>query len=258
MIKLTDELIMAYVDGELEEKQADEIRKAIEKNPEALKRVKIFSDSAAMLKGIYDAPINEAVPERLIKTVKNNQTDKMISRIRDFLNSFLRIQSWPAAYGMSLFLALLFGIGGGDLTFNMISLKSDSYTMMLTGKEFGQGLETTISGQSFTLADHAIKVTPVATFQNKARRYCRQYEVLTSQNKQNNFSQGIACRNQSGKWQTCVYITSIPFETSTIEQNTNYIPAGMNELIDDITDRLMTSPPMTRKQEAELISKGWN
>jgi len=62
----------------------------------------------------------------------------------------------------------------------------------------------------------------------------------------------------SGKWQTCVYITSSPFNTSLPGASTDYIPAGIDELFDDINDRLMTSPPMTREQEAELISNAWN
>jgi hypothetical protein len=258
MAKLTDEILMAYVDGELEDKQADDIRKAIETDLEALKRVEIFRDSSAMLQGVYDAPLQETVPKRLIDTVMSFKADKPAPGLLERVVAFLRMPpSWKPAYAIVASVALLIGAGAGYLATNITQPDRKHYSMILNGGDFNRGLETTASGHFFAIEDREIQVMPVATFLDKSNRYCRQYDVVTRQDENMRISQGIACRNKSGKWLTMVSINSHPSDPLPTDTNSGYIPAGEDDLIDIIFSRIMTSPPMALERESELIDRAW-
>lgn len=249
---------MAYVDGELEGHLADDIRKAIEADPEVLKRVEIFRESAAVLQGVYDAPLQEPVPERLIKTVMDSNTDTSSSGLLKFISIFFPMpSSWKFAYATVASLALLIGIGIGYLSTNTIPPKGNLYSLIINGRDFSQGLDTTISGKSFETADNTIKVTPISTFMDKAHHYCRQYEAVSLRNQKGSLLWGIACRDKTGNWHTTVLISPPSSADLQVGTNKGYIRASANDLIDTITSSLMATPPMTLEQEAKLIKKAW-
>jgi len=258
MVELTDELIMAYVDGELEKELARQVREAIGEHPELLRRAQMFRDSANMLQGIYDAPLHEAIPERLIESVKNSQQRNPGLRVRNFLTSFLRIPAWQPAHGVAFILILLFGAAMGYLGSGMISPRNGSFPIMLTSEGFSQGLERTASGRTFSLDGHSIQVTPIATFLDKSGRYCRQYEIMSRKDGRINFAQGVAFRNQSGRWQMWIYVASgSPGGSIKTESNT-YVPAGgRDNSFNQMIDQIMASRPLTPQQEKKIIREGW-
>ncbi|MBC2744846.1 MAG: hypothetical protein HGJ93_17890 [Desulfosarcina sp.] len=257
MTKLTDEILMAYADGELEDKQADDIRKAIETDSEALKRVEMFRDSATMLQGVYDAPLQETVPERLIETVMSFKADKPAPGLIERVVAFLRMPpSWKSAYAIAS-VTLLIGAGMGYFATHITQPDRKHTSMILNGGDFSLGLETTASGQFFTIKDRGIQLMPVATFLDKSNRYCRQYDVVTGQDKNVRISQGIACRNQSGKWLTMITINSHPSDPLPADTNSGYIPAGDDDFVDIIFSQIMASPPITLERESELIDQAW-
>ncbi len=258
MTKLTDEILMAYVDGELEDKQAGEIREAIKTDPEVLKRVDIFRDSSAMLQDIYDAPLKEAVPNRLVKTVMNFKTDKPSPGLLERVAAFFRMPpSWKPAYVLTAAVALLIGTAAGYLAANIPQSDQKHYAVTLNGGDFSRGMETTASGQFFAVGDRGIQVMPVATFRDKSNRYCRQYEVVAGQDKNTLIAQGIAYRDKSGKWLTMITINSHPSDSLSADTNSGYIPAGEDDFADIIFSRIMASPPMGLERESELIDHAW-
>ncbi len=255
MKQLTDERIMAYVDGELTPAETEEIRDAVQKDPEALKRAEMFKESAAMLQGVYDAPLNQTIPERLINIVRQNRSDKTGGRVVDFLTSLFRWPQWSPAYGMALTITLILGISAGYLASRWTLLPPTPNTALFVGQDFSRGLETTISGQIFTLADGTIKITPIATFQDPTNRYCRQYEV-TAIDSENDFSRGIACRAPSGQWLAIVHLMAPPADQRA-GNSADYVPAGRDDVFDHILEKTMAAPPLTLEQEAALIDHAW-
>ncbi|RTZ96133.1 MAG: hypothetical protein DSY90_11495 [Deltaproteobacteria bacterium] len=261
MEPLTDERIMAYVDGELTPEEAAEVRALIQNNPEALKQVDIFSHSAAMLQGVYDAPLTDAIPDRLIDTVQNYQPDappkKITARIWNFLESGLHWPRWSPGYGLALSAALLLGISAGYLAARRVSPPGRIDTTLFSGEKFSQGLETTRSGQMFSLADGTIHITPVATFKDRAHQYCRQYEIISDESEKHGFSQGIACRTASGQWRAFIQMAAAPDQLPS-RANTDYVPAGHDDdLFETVLEKTMATPPLTLDQESALIEHAW-
>lgn len=257
MTKLTDEILMAYVDGELDEKETNDVSKAIEADPKVQKRIEIFTDSAAMLQGVYDAPLHEAVPKRLLKAIGDSESGKPPRKLFDRIADFLRMPAWQPAYALMASFVLLIGIGAGYLASEIINPNKAFSPVALNSEKFSRGLETTASGQTFNIADRALQVTPVSTFLDKSQRYCRQYEqVIIGQNGEKSLSHGIACRDASGNWHTMIYIA--PHSAGKSPANsTEYITAGDEDLIDTMVSRLMASPPLAIEEEAKLINQAW-
>jgi len=257
MEQLSDERIMAYIDGELTPAETEEIRKAIQKDPNASKRAEIFKESAAMLQGVYDAPLSEAVPQRLIDTVRQHRPDRSKGRIRCFLSSLFQWPRWSPAYALSLLLALVCGVGAGYLVFHQTIPPGNLNANLLTGNRLTLALEKTPSGQTFTVADGAVEITPLATFRNKKQSYCRQYEAEKSGAQQNGLIRGIACRTPSGQWRPLVEMTVAPIDTPP-ENTADYVPAGQDDLFSDIVEKTMDGAPLSLDQEATLIGRSWH
>lgn len=264
MVKLTDEVLMAYVDGELDEVRAEEIRKAVDTDTDARHRLEKFKESAAMLQGVYDAPLQEAVPSRLINTVMNFKTEKAIPApgpIERFL-SFLGISpDWKPAYALVASLALLVGAGTVHLAHTLISpdqtrTAQQQTAMTLNGEAFNRGMDTAISGQPFRVDDQGLQITPVATFIGQSNRYCRQYEAVQGQDNNRPAAQGIACRNDAGKWSTLIAIHPSA-DSIAGGSGSNFIPAGEEDLAEMVFPQIMASPPMSLQKESELIKQSW-
>ncbi|MEN9063453.1 anti-sigma factor family protein [Ponticoccus litoralis] len=62
--KLTDEILMAYADGELDASTARAVEAAIETDPEVAERVALFGDTARVLKQAAQARPEPPCPTR--------------------------------------------------------------------------------------------------------------------------------------------------------------------------------------------------
>jgi hypothetical protein len=58
---------MAYADDELEPKARGEVIDALLRDPEVLLRLDIFLSTRTSLARLYEAPMHESVPERLVR-----------------------------------------------------------------------------------------------------------------------------------------------------------------------------------------------
>ncbi|HUK09017.1 MAG TPA: hypothetical protein VLX09_14175 [Stellaceae bacterium] len=70
MQKPSDDALIAYLDGELDEAAADEVRTALARDPALARRAASLQDSAALLRRAFDAALHEPVPERLVAAAR--------------------------------------------------------------------------------------------------------------------------------------------------------------------------------------------
>ena len=257
MIKLTDDILMAYVDGELDQAQARQVKHALDSDDDARRRMDIFKESADMLQGVFDAPLNEPVPQRLLDTVMEQDPEEttggLVTRIKDFLGIS---QVWKPAYAAVACIALIIGAGMAHLTHTLNAPIQTQAAIQLDGEAFSRGMEKTISGQTFQVDNQGIEVIPVATFLSSSQRYCRQYEVSGTDDIGMPMLQGIACRNSAGTWSTIVRITPGSDRAADDGQG-QFIPAGDDHLIDLLLPQIAAEPPISLERESELIHRAW-
>lgn len=66
MTRVDDVMLMAYVDGEVDAATARQIERAVGADPALAERVRMFRESAAMLRGAFAESLHEKVPDRLV------------------------------------------------------------------------------------------------------------------------------------------------------------------------------------------------
>ena len=256
MNKISDEIIMAYIDSELDEEQSEIVRKALKHDAHLQEKAALFQETRSMLNGIYDAPLNEGVPERLLNTIETFHPETPWEKITAF---FHRV--FPATimqYPLAAALLVVFIIGSGLSSYLTISasITTTDVPSLVKSKAFRNGMETIPSGQIITLAEHKSQMILVATFQNKTGNFCRQFELMSSSESNPVFSQGIACRTPGGKWKTVAFNTPEHLPRQTAENS--YELAGGAELIDKTADQLREGSVLTARREAELLLQKWH
>ena len=265
MVSITDEKLMAYVDGELDDTEAKKIREAVESDDAVRRRMEVFRQTSDMLQEVYDDPIKEAVPDRLINTIMNYRTAESARTLNRFKIPSLmeRLSIFSAmspglkpAFALVAIVAMMIGGGIVQLAHTVNERDQQQVVMSLNGDGFNRGMETTLSGQPFRVVGQGIEITPVATFTDPSGRYCRQYEISANPGGSMPVSQGIACRTDTGTWSTIVSVHPSPVSVSD-GSGPGYTPAGEPDLMDVIFPRIMATPPVSLEKETELINRLW-
>jgi anti-sigma factor RsiW len=70
MSRPSDERLIAYLDGELDEDERAEIARSLEQDAELRERGAQLSESAALLRAAFDETLHEPVPERLLAAAR--------------------------------------------------------------------------------------------------------------------------------------------------------------------------------------------
>jgi anti-sigma factor RsiW len=135
MQKLNDELLVAYLDGELDDKQQADVEASIEQDAVARDRLARLGESKALVRAAFDELLREEVPERLIAAIHNADAAAGIEpdagrgaqilpfRMRQAARGLATYRRWWIAVPVA---ASLFGVmlGGGLGYFGLSSTKS--------------------------------------------------------------------------------------------------------------------------------------
>ncbi|HUB97406.1 MAG TPA: hypothetical protein VL993_15905 [Stellaceae bacterium] len=111
MSKPSDERLIAYLDGELDESGRAEIAEQIEQDPDLAMRVQRLGESAALLRAAFDEALREAVPQRLIEAA-HGRTTRVVSIMTRLTRGMTGRQRWWTGIAAAATVAGLM-IGGG-------------------------------------------------------------------------------------------------------------------------------------------------
>ena len=211
-MSITDEVLMAYADGELDPGQRAEVDRYLAENPEARETLREFEQTALWVREAFDGPINDPVPQAILDSINISDESRLswLDGVLDFLKS--------RAFGAGLATAcvsMMIGLGGGmfltewrlDQTRDMLALNANR-TENIIRQTLQQALETQRSGISVNWEDAdgmtSGAVTPIRTFKNAKSQFCREFEVDLLFQEGARKSRGIACRQKDGKWKMTV------------------------------------------------------
>jgi len=255
MIPLDDETLMAYADGQLEGARRAEVEVALAVNPEAWETVQMFRDTRCMMSGLYDAPLREPVPARLLATLSE---EERVVPLRQRRPCWYRSTTVPWALAATV-AACAVGLATTGI-FSESELFGHRTSPQLADTLLNQALDEQPSGTPLVVTGNGAtrEILPMLTFQDPEGRYCREFEnqVIHAFGK-NNISVGVACRESEG-WQVQAILNRalVAQETSTQD----YQPASgesQTSPYDTVLDRLMQSLPVTPAEEAEIIQREW-
>lgn len=272
MSEITDEMLMAFADGQLAAADRRRVADYIATRPEARARVEMFKRTAAELSTLFNTALAEPVPEKLLAAISNapvqpssvspfrNGRPQAASIVASFIEAIL--PSWPALQTAGAFAATLVvgGLIGSQWQAPQPSAIQWQDTVavnegrILAKDIFRDGLEKTPIGSQLAMNDGSSQrvFTPVLTFERKEGGYCRSYTI---ENAAGFLLAGIACRNPAGDW-----TVEIQRDLGPVNKAANRVEmAGKktSPAVEAAIDKLMSGNVLTREGEAQVIAGHW-
>ena len=264
MVELTDETLVAYVDGQLDARTAAEVEAALAGDPAARATVHRFAESARLAQAAFDEALHREIPEALLRTLEQEpepaaKVESLAARRVQRRASSLRggtLGGWALPLAASI--ALFVGLGGG------YAIWDRGGAGLNPGQVIGaipadtplhRALETTPSGQALAWEDPEGplrgEVRPLASFRDRAGHLCREYQAFGRDAEGTHGTIGVACRIEPGTWHQRMSIAARPAGEGV------YRPAGLGDgAFDDYLDELMSGPPLDREAERAALEAG--
>jgi hypothetical protein len=232
MMAITDDRLMAYLDGELDAAARDEVEAALAADPALGSRLETQRKLRARLAAHYDPIAEEDVPARLRAMLEPRVVDLAAERAR-------RARPiWQSAAAIAATLVLGIAIGhlsaGGDSG----SVAIENGVMIARGP-LADALDTRLASAPASDATTRIGVS----FANTEGQLCRTFEEAALS--------GLACHGAEG-WQV---IVAAP---GTRVQQTDYRQAGSGSaLVLQAAQEMMAGEPFDADAERRARDAGW-
>jgi hypothetical protein len=234
MMAIDDDMLMAFVDGELDEVNRARVERAVAEDPALKARLEQQQRLRDRLTAHYGPVAEEEVPERFRAMLETNIVSLSAARPRPAR------PLWQALAALAATLVLGLAIGRTLLAPAPAvgPFAVEGGTMMARG-ELAETLETQLA--SAQPRDAATRIG--VTFVNNDGRACRTFDSRAAA--------GIACRGDNG-WQ--VMMTA----AGTGLQRTDYRQAGSeNLLIQQAAQEMMAGEPYDDGAERRARDSGW-
>lgn len=238
--ELNDELLCAYMDGELDPATRARVEQALVDDAGARVRLERMRVADERLKAEIPLPAlqpNDPLSERILGGKPIAPASRPPLR-------------WGAAIA-----ALAAGISGVVVGFvlsrpqetRIVPIVASAPSPSLSGASSSQlllaALENGESGKMAVEGDRSVQI--ILTFESEDGRYCRAFGSHDAKAS----AEGVACRSD-GQWQVVAW-------DGTADPNEGFRAAGASELIDDAMDRLGGSAALEVADERALIEQQW-
>ncbi len=236
----TEEKIAALVDGSIEnEDEAAALRRIVETDPEARAYAEAIRQSNQLVREAFDVPADEPMPAGIQAAIFGEPGKVEVLRPR--------LSGWvPTAIAAGLALAI--GLAAGQYLSG-----TEQRAIVALGDAPVDGalhaaLETLPSG---AVSDQGVQ--PMLSFQDRAGRPCREFEVIGGLPEELEF--GIACRNAAGRWHVEIVVAAPEAEPGP----QGFAPASGPgaDALNAMLDALGAGPALSPEEESSLLEKAW-
>ena len=225
-MSITDEMLMAYVDGELPESERMRVDSAVAADPALQERLEKHRRFRARMGGLFAGVLDEPAPERLLEAAKPSNVVRLAERRR----------SSPLPW-MAMAASLAVGVIAGSSIprFQQPAIGPD---LMAHGQ-----LATVLEKQLASNPGKDETVRVGLTFRS-ADGYCRTFSEKAVA--------GLACREGSG-WKVRMAVAQTTGPAGDYRTAASETPPQVLEAAQD----LMVGEPLDAKAEAEARARGW-
>lgn len=212
MTTLSDEELIAYVDGELTLAQRRDVERRLKQDPEAQALVKRLSETSAMMRETYEPAMTEPLPVALMESVSAAMANIPPPPAPSQSNSAGTNPGWGFAIAAS-FLALVVGGVGGMGTLLAIDSRdnapNDAYVGIFEAnaeRALMEMLETKPSGTRVAWhdprAEAMAEFTIIKTYRREDGTFCREFLRAVNIGGVEKRTRDLACRQGAKKWTT--------------------------------------------------------
>lgn len=270
MTFISDEILMAYSDKEIDAQTLDEIEEALSLDPQLQIKLQIYEFTANNFANFFDFVLDKPIDKQLIETIESyHLRDRKVQfdnkTFRAVSNHYLLNHSWMSKWTIQLAACFVIGsivIIGLAVTTNQFPIQSshkgfvavDNKQLVAIG-DLATILDTQKSGTKSTLlyeAGSSATIIPILSFRNENSHYCREYEIETHNNRRIG---GVACRVSNKSWQILVHV-ELDQKTSSSK---NYRTASGRKMapLDAVVDHVMSGDALDIFEEEKLINSNW-
>lgn len=246
----SDELLMRFVDGEVDLATAERIEAAKRDDADLASRIEVFVRTRALARGALEPLLNEPVPGALLSSVET-----MIERHRERGASAggevvaMRprpqpsrpVRHWAVPLAASI-AAVLAGLGGFWLGVQN-GTQPQSLSLGTVGNPgLSDALRSLASGDEKQIAGLG-RLRALSSFEDRNGVLCRELELDPTAGKQ--ALAFVACREE-GTWTTT-------FAAARPGDDDGYAPASSMEALDAYLAAIEASPPLTAAEEKKAL-----
>lgn len=248
MIIPDDDVLMAYVDGELSPQQAQALEAAMAADPllaAAVQRHRALRDT---LRAAYAPVLDEAVPEHLAALLRTSspaqRADNVVALVPRPPAEVPTRWGWPQWVGMAASLLLGVAVSQWTLKPEAASLQAGPAGEFVAGGALARGLQEQLA----SVPDPAGTVAVGLTFRDHDGHYCRSFVIEDA-----HVLAGLACRQPDGRWRVPVVMESETAATGGLRQAATALPPGL--LVE--AEARMGSDPLDAVEERKARDGGW-
>lgn len=222
--KVTDEMLMAYVDGELDPAAQQELRAAMVADPVLAARADAFALSRRLARAAFGPELERPVPARLVETVMAGSSPA--SRERKIL-PFTARRVLPVALPLAASIAAAFTVFGF-----WYSQQDQAPGEILGPSRLALALAETPAGERTSLANGA-EIATVGSYR-VVDGICRVFEVAGGTS--DSGMRGVGCARGTAGWSIDLAVAGSAREAYTPAS------AGLSDSIDAYLDALEAEP----------------
>ena len=245
-MKISDEMLSAFIDAELNEEDMEEVRCALETDDDLVMRLAELAQVDHWV--VENAAIMDTTPvaDDLLQLAR--KIDKKIAQDGPAIagGNVVRLSGWKSLnksikkhYALAAGVAMLFGVGTVTL------MQSQQQSSVITAG-IAQALDQMPSGE-ISITTQGDAITANLSFTNHAGDYCRQFERTSEQKS----SVNIACKENT-QWQL-----KLTEKVILAENLQDYRTASNNAQLDSAIDDMINGVAMDRVQEQRAITNNW-
>lgn len=244
----SDEILMAYVDGELDEQARVEVEAAMHANPDVAARVARQQLLRKRVRLAFDRVVEEPVPDRLVAAARGASAPVRANNVIPLRRKVSRNWSWPEWGSMAASLVV-----GAALSLLFVRHANVGSITSRSGHLFASGtLAQALSDQLASTQANAA-ATPVqigVSFRDKSGNYCRTFALREAGS-----LAGLACHSAEG-WQLDALARS---EEGADAGGAHYRQASSSlpkPILQSLQDRI-AGEPLDAQAETAARASGW-
>ncbi len=247
-INITDEVLMAYADGELDVAQAARAEQAMQQDASVAARVAQHRALRAQLQSGLSGVLSEPVPTRLLSMLQarpatNSAADKVVDLAQARQQKAAPARRWHNREWFALAASLIAGvvIGMYALSFNSSGLIATRDGALLAQGKLANALTTQLA--SSTAADSSVHIG--ISFRDREGNYCRSFAI------QGSSLAGLAC-HEHNNWRVQM-LTEAKTQAGEFRQAGSATPPAVLALIEQQID----GEPLDTDMETAALREGW-
>jgi negative regulator of sigma E activity len=242
---IDDELLMAYVDGELGATERATVEAALAQDADLRRRVESQKALRAALQGAFATTLKEPVPEALIAAARGTRGDSVVDLASR--RAARAPRTWAMREWIAMAASVVLGVGIGFGVWHRGD--TELVTVAANGVVEARGaLADALSHQLASAQAPSSAVVIGVSFRDQAGHYCRTFTVHRAAN-----VAGLACE-ATGKW------TLRALAPAGAPSGGGYQMAGsqMPDVILRAVDDSIAGAPLDAAAERAALAKGWH